>query len=61
MQELLEDRLRLQGFTNADERMMELIDDEYQDSKIIQNLKFKKMDRLVLLQRFYQMKKWMSF
>ena len=42
VQELLEDRLRLQGFTNADERMMELIDDEYQDSKIIQNLKFKK-------------------
>ena len=42
IQELLENRLRLQGFTNAREDLMELIDDEYQDSKIIQNLKFKK-------------------
>lgn len=40
--ELLEGNLRLQGFTNSDEKLMELIDDKYQEGKIIQNLQFKK-------------------
>lgn len=39
---LLEEKLALQGFTNSDEKLMEMIDDEYQNSKIIKNLQFKK-------------------
>ncbi len=41
-EELLESRLRLQGYTNRDEYLMEMIDDEYQNSTVLQNLKFKK-------------------
>ena len=41
-EELLESRLRLQGYTNRDEYLMEMIDDEYQNSTVFQNLKFKK-------------------
>lgn len=41
-EELLESRLRLQGYTNRDEYSMEMIDDEYQNSTVLQNLKFKK-------------------
>ena len=39
---LLQDKLVLQGFTNSDEALMEMIDDEYQNSRIIKNLQFKK-------------------
>ena len=41
-EELLESRLRLQGYTNRDEYLMNLIDDEYQNSTVLKNLKFKK-------------------
>ena len=41
-QEVLEESLRLQGFTNRDEYLMGMIDQDYLDSRIIQNLKFKK-------------------
>ncbi len=41
-QELLENNLKLQGFTNNDEKLMELIDDNYIEGKIIKNLQFKK-------------------
>ena len=41
-QEILEANMRLQGFTNSNEAFMELLDDNYQDGKIILNLKFKK-------------------
>ena len=42
MKALLQDKLVLQGFTNSDEALMEMIDDEYQNSRIIKNLQFKK-------------------
>ena len=40
--EILENNMRLQGFTNSNEAFMELLDDNYQDGKILLNLKFKK-------------------
>ncbi len=40
--EILENNMRLQGFTNSNEVFMELIDDNYQEGKILLNLKFKK-------------------
>ena len=40
--ELLKEKLALQGFTNSDEALMEMIDDDYQNSSIIKNLQFKK-------------------
>ena len=40
--DLLVDKLALQGFTNRDEALMEMIDDDYQNSRIIKNLTFKK-------------------
>ena len=45
-EENLADQLRLRGFTNSDERLMEMIDDHYENSQIIQNLKFKKNGEL---------------
>lgn len=42
LQELLENRLRLQGFTNSDEKLMKLIDDDYQNGEILANVQFKK-------------------
>ena len=41
-QDVLEESLRLLGFTNRDEVLMEMVDKDYLDSNIIQNLKFKK-------------------
>lgn len=40
--DLLVEKLALQGFTNSDEALMEMIDDGYQNSQIIKNLAFKK-------------------
>ena len=45
-QEILKNRLRLQGFTNHDEYLMEMIDDEYQEGKILANVQFKKNGEL---------------
>lgn len=41
-QDRLKARLRLQGFTNRDESLMEMIDDDYLNGKILANLQFKK-------------------
>ena len=40
--ELLEERLRLRGFTNRDETLMKLVDKDYLDGKVLLNVKFKK-------------------
>lgn len=45
-QEIRESRLRLQGFTNQDERLMEMIDDHYQEGNILANVQFKKNGEL---------------
>ena len=42
LHEQLKEKLALQGFTNRDENLMEMIDDDYQNSGIIKNLQFKK-------------------
>ena len=42
LHEQLKEKLALQGFTNRDENLMEMIDDGYQNSGIIKNLQFKK-------------------
>lgn len=39
--ELREENMRLQGYSNSSNSILELIDDEYQDSKIIKGLRFK--------------------
>lgn len=36
------ENLRLNGYTNSDERMMELLDSEYQNSQMVKGLKFTK-------------------
>lgn len=36
------ENLRLNGYTNSDERMMELVDSEYQNSQMVKGLKFTK-------------------
>lgn len=36
------ENMRLQGFTNSSTNIIELIDDNYRDNKILKNLKFKK-------------------
>ncbi len=41
-QELIENRLRLQGYTNSDEYLMKLIDDDYKSGNILANVEFKK-------------------
>ena len=41
-EDLRRDNLKLQGFSNSDTHVLELIDDEYQNSKIIKNLRYKK-------------------
>ena len=40
--ELLKSRLRLQGFTNSDEALMEILDEDYQNGEILANVQFKK-------------------
>lgn len=40
--ELLQNRLRLQGFTNSDEALMEILDEDYQNGEILANVQFKK-------------------
>ena len=42
MKTLKEDNLRLQGYSNSDEEIIKLIDTNYQDSKMIKGLRFKK-------------------
>ena len=36
------ENLKLQGFSNSDENILEKIDDEYQEGKILKNVKYKK-------------------
>ena len=38
----IKENLRLQGFSNSDEKILELLDEEYQNSTLIKNLKYKK-------------------
>ena len=40
--ELLKSRLRLQGFTNSNEALMEILDEDYQNGEILANVQFKK-------------------
>ena len=42
MEELKNENLRLQGYTNSDENIISLIDSNYLNSKMIKGLKFKK-------------------
>ncbi len=41
IEELREENLKLQGYSNSLESILELIDDEYRESKIIKDLKYK--------------------
>ena len=42
LHELLKNRLRLQGFTNSDEELMGILDEDYQKGEILANVQFKK-------------------
>ena len=42
LREQKEDNMRLQGFSNSDERILTLLDENFKESKIIKGLKYKK-------------------
>ena len=42
IEEVKKENLRLQGFSNSDEKILELLDENYLDSKMIKGLRFKK-------------------
>lgn len=46
LEEIREEEMRLQGFTNRANQIVELLDDHYLENKILKNLKFKKNGEL---------------